>query len=121
MEFFLDGHMEAMSEIGGIARRHRYDTRMDLCLARFVERAESDGEDPLKVAYGLFRLLKISTKEMLFSAVREANGMGVSRLRYVESLLAPRKEREHEVYPQNVKLLDITYEKRELAEYDELA
>lgn len=96
-------------------------TRMDPSLARFVEKAESDGEDPLEVAYGLFRLLKISTKEMLCSAVREANSLGVSRLRYVESLLTPRKEREHGVYPQNMKLLDITYEKRELAEYDELA
>jgi hypothetical protein len=67
------------------------------------------------VAYGLFRLLKISTKEMLFSAVREANGPGVFKLRDVVSLLTSRKEWEHEVYPQNVKLLDITYEKRELA------
>lgn len=95
-------------------------TRMDPSIARFVERAEADGEDPLTVAYGLFRLLKMSTKEMLFSAVREANSLGVSRLRYVESLLTPRKERAYEVYPQNTKLLDITYEKRELAEYDEL-
>jgi hypothetical protein len=93
---------------------------MDPSIARFVERAESDGDDPLQVSYGLFRLLKIGSKEMLFSAVREANSAGIHKLRYVESLLIPRKE-DHAVYPQNMKLLDITYEKRELAEYDELA
>ncbi len=95
-------------------------TRMDSSIARFIEKAESDGDDPLQVAYGLFRLLKTGSKDMLFSAVREANSVGISRLRYVESLLMPRKQ-DHAVYPQNTKLLDITYEKRELADYDELA
>ena len=42
-------------------------------IASFLAMAESEGEDRLQVAHGLFRLLLGSSKEMLLSAVREAN------------------------------------------------
>ena len=56
-------------------------------IASFISMAESEGEDRLRTAHGLFRLLLSSSKEMLLSAVREANALHVHKLRYVESLL----------------------------------
>ena len=94
---------------------------MDKEIASFLAMAESEGEDRLHVAHGLFRLLLCSSKEMLLSAVREANALRVYKLRYIESLLGPRGPQEAAVYPQNASLLDISYQKRELTDYDELA
>jgi transposase len=37
MEFFLDGHLEAFREIGGIARSHRYDNLKSVVLRRKPE------------------------------------------------------------------------------------
>jgi hypothetical protein len=87
----------------------------------FLAAGESEGEDTLRAAYGLFRLLRSSSKEMLLSAVREANALHIHKLRYIESLIRPRGPEEAAVYPQNASLLDISYQKRELTDYDELA
>jgi hypothetical protein len=87
----------------------------------FLSVAESEGEERLTCAYGLFRLLRTSSKEMLLSAVREANTLRIFRLRYIESLLGPSDVESAAVYPQNASLLNISYEKRELTDYDELA
>jgi transposase len=84
-------------------------------IASFLDLAE----DPLRTAYGLFRLLRSSSKEMLLSAVREANSLHIVRLSYVESLLVPRGREDVAVYPQNVSLLDIAYQTRELTDYDD--
>lgn len=90
-------------------------------IVHFLTQAESEGEDPLFIAYGLFKLLRTSSKEMLLSAVREANDLRVYKLKYIESLLIPRDMKEESpVYPRNASLLDISYRKRELTEYDEL-
>ena len=94
--------------------------RMGNEIDQFLAAAESEGEDPRKVAHGLFRLLRSSSKEMLLSAVREANALTIHKLRYIESLLGPKGAEEVAVYPQNTTLLDISYEKRELADYDGL-
>ena len=94
--------------------------RMGNEIDHFLSGAASEGEDPLRVAYGLFRLLRISSKEMLLSAAREANALSIHKLRYIESLLGPKGAEEAAVYPQNTSLLDISYEKRELADYDGL-
>jgi hypothetical protein len=90
-------------------------------VASFLAMAESEGEDRLRTAHGLFRLLLGSSKEMLISAAREAISLHIHKLRYIESLLGPRGQKEAAVYPQNASLLDISYEKRELTDYDELA
>lgn len=96
--------------------------RMGEEIARFLARAGDEGDDPLAVAYGLFRLLKTSSKEMLLSAVREANSLNVHKVRYIESLLAPHAGKEESpVYPRDASLLDISYRIRELTDYDELA
>jgi hypothetical protein len=89
-------------------------------IGHFLTMGESEGEEPILVAYGLFRLLRGSSKEMLLSAVREANALHVYKLRYVESLIWPQGSNEAAVYPQNTSLLDISYEKRELTDYDGL-
>jgi hypothetical protein len=87
-------------------------------IASFLGLAEAEGEDPLRTAYGLFRLLLSSSKELLLSAVREANSLHIIRLSYLESLLAPRGREDVAVYPQNASLLDIAYQTRELTDYD---
>lgn len=52
---------------------------------------------------------------MVLSAVREANTLGIHKLGYIERLLGVHGP---SVYPQNASLLTISYEKRELADYD---
>jgi transposase len=104
---------------GKYERILRLMSHMDKEIAAFITRAEAEGEDPYAVAYGLFKLLRVSSKGMLLSAVREAHSLGSCRLRYVESLLLPRGKEDVAVYPQNASLLDIAYQRRELTEYDD--
>jgi transposase len=93
--------------------------RMDTEIERFLHTAEKEGEDPHVSAIKLFRLLKGMAKETLISAVREANSLGIYRITYVEGLLTPGFT-EQPVHPQKKELLEITYEGRNLADYDEL-
>lgn len=94
--------------------------RMDEAVALFLKRAESEGADPVKDAYVLFKLLKIVSKATLLSAVRQANALGTFQVAYLQTLLTPQAVKQQPVYPQNTGLLQIDYEKRELAQYDEL-
>jgi hypothetical protein len=58
---------------------------------------------------------------MLLSAVREANRIGTFKTRYIQSLLqAPQPQPLNPVFPQESKLLEIKYERRNLKDYDEL-
>jgi len=88
-------------------------------MATLFARAQAEGEDPQAIAYGLFRLLRSCSREMLLSAVREALSVGSHRLRFIESLLLPQGRNDVAVYPQNAALLDIAYQRRELTEYDD--
>jgi transposase len=99
-------------------RIYRLMQNMGKELASFLAHAE--GEDRLQAAHGLFRVLLASSKEMLLSAVREANSLHIYKVSYIESLLGPRKPEEAAVYPQNASLLAISYQRRDLADYDEL-
>jgi hypothetical protein len=105
---------------GKYERIYHLMKRMGKEMGHFLTAAESEGEDAFRTAYGLFRLLRSSSKEMLLSAVREANTLHRHKLRYIERLLGPRGPEEAAVYPQNASLLDISYQKRELTDYDEL-
>jgi hypothetical protein len=69
-----------------------------------------------------FKLLKHVSKAMLLSAVREANRIGTFNVRYVQSLLqAPHLQAPPTpVFPQERKLLEIGYERRNLKDYDDL-
>jgi len=94
---------------------------MDRSMEKFIGTAESEGLDPLDVAYELFKILRIVSKEMLLSAIRQANDLGISKVKYLKSLLKlPEDKKDTPVYPQDTKLLEITYEGRELRYYDEL-
>jgi transposase len=92
---------------------------MDISVRQFLAHAEQDGQDTTSTAYELFRLLRQVSKEMLLSAIREATSTGICRVKYLAQLLKVRhKIDDNPVYPQNHRLLDITYEGRDLSEYD---
>jgi hypothetical protein len=95
--------------------------QMDPALHHFLQEAEQEGHNPLDIAYDFFKLLKHVSKTMLLSAVREANRIGTFKIRYVQGLLqAPQPQPPNPVFPQESKLLDIDYERRNLKDYDEL-
>jgi len=96
--------------------------QMDPALHRFLQEAAQDGQNLQDMAYAFFKLLKHVSKTMLLSAVREANRIGTFKLRYVQSLLqVPQLQMPPTpVFPQESKLLDIGYERRNLKDYDEL-
>jgi transposase len=120
----LPSHRERLLERtphGKYARIYHLMRRMGKEIDHFLTMVESEGEDRLNCAYGLFRLLLGSSKEMLLSAVREANTLRIYKLHYLWRLLEPPGVRSMAVYPQNASLLAIAYEKRELTDYDHLA
>lgn len=96
--------------------------QMDPALHRFLYEAAQDGQKPQEIAYEFFKLLKHVSKAMLLSAVREANRIGTFKIRYVESLLqVPQLQMPPTaVFPQERKLLEIGYERRNLKDYDDL-
>jgi transposase len=94
---------------------------MDLCVRQFIAAAEQDGQEPMAVAYDLFNLLKQVSKGMLLSALREANAGGICRIKHLVHLLnLPHKTPDNPVYPQDGRLLNISYQERDLSEYDKL-
>jgi len=101
-------------------RIHQLMTGMDGALALFLKRAQGEGEDPVEASYTLFKLLKGASKHILLSAVREANTLGTFKVAYIKNLLQPSESKHHPVYPQDNKLLNITYERSDLAKYDDL-
>ncbi len=93
---------------------------MDQIIEQFLKYAEAEGQDPLVVAYGLFKLLKGTAKETIISAVKEAFSNKIYKLTYVQSLLLPSGHQQNPVHPQDAGLLNIDYEGRNLSDYDEL-
>lgn len=95
--------------------------KMDRSVEEFLRGAEAEGEDPIRFSYELFKILRATSKATLLSALREAVGLKIYRLHYIQSLLRlPQEKQDHPVYPQNQKLLEIHYQGRELKDYDEL-
>jgi transposase len=95
--------------------------QMDPALHHFLLEAGQEGQNPLDIAHEFFKLLKHVSKAMLLSAVREANRIGTFKIRYVQSLLqVPQPQPPNPVFPQESRLLDIDYERRNLKDYDEL-
>jgi hypothetical protein len=94
---------------------------MDPALHHFLQEAGEEGQNPFDIAYAFFKLLKHVSKAMLLSAVREANHIGTFKIRYVQTLLqVPQPQPPNPVFPQETKLLDIDYERRNLKDYDDL-
>jgi len=95
--------------------------QMDPALHHFLLEAGQEGQNPLEIAHEFFKLLKHVSKAMLLSAVREANRIGTFKIRYVQSLLqVSQPQPPNPVFPQESRLLDIDYERRNLKDYDEL-
>lgn len=95
--------------------------QMDPALHHFLHEAAQEGQKPVEIAYEFFKLLKHVSKAMLLCAVRDANRIGTFKIRYVQSLLqAPQPQPPKPLFPQESKLLDIDYERRNLKDYDEL-
>jgi len=95
--------------------------QMDPALHHFLQEAGQEGQNSLGMAYEFFKLLKHVSKAMLLSAVREANRIGTFKIRYVQGLLQlPHPQPQSPVFPQESKLLEIDYERRNLKDYDEL-
>lgn len=93
--------------------------RMNVDIARFIQNGEHDGNDPLKAAHILFRLLIQFGKTCLLSAVREAMSQKALRADVVAAILSkPASSPACPVTPHNGSLLAIYYEERSLAEYD---
>jgi hypothetical protein len=93
---------------------------MDKNIEQFIVCNQQEGQDPLAVAYGLFKLLKGNAKETLISAVKEALTGKIYKAAYVQSLLQPSGYQDNPVHPQDTGLLSIDYEGRDLSDYDEL-
>jgi transposase len=105
-----------------LQRIYQLMDHMDPALHRFLHEAAQEGQNPQEIAYEFFKLLKHVSKAMLLSAIREANRIGTFKARYVQSLLQlPTLQRPPTpVFPQESKLLEIGYERRNLKDYDEL-
>lgn len=102
-------------------RIYQLMSSVDPSVRQFLAAAEQDGQEPVAVAYELFKLIKQVSKGMLLSAVREANQGGICRVKHLVHILnVPHKTQDNPVYPQDQRLLDITYEGRDLSEYDKL-
>jgi len=94
---------------------------MDFCVRQFIAAAEQDGQEPMSVAYDLFTLLRQVSKGTLLSALREANQGSICRIKHLVHLLnLPHKTKDNPVYPQDERLLNISYQERDLSEYDNL-
>ena len=92
--------------------------RMDDAYKLFIERQETAAEQAA-VAQAIYQLLRKNSRGMVLSAVRELNGMGCAKLKTLMSRLnAPESESPPEVWPKDVRLLDLTYEERKLSDYD---
>ncbi len=101
-------------------RMHQLLKSMDKNIEHFLNRAEQEGQDPLEVAYELFKLLKGIARETLISAVKAAISIDTYRVTYIQGLLGPAGNQDNPVHPQNPGLLHISYEGRQLSDYDEL-
>lgn len=93
---------------------------MDKSIEHFLIRTEQERQDPLEVSYQLFKLLKGTAKETLISAVKSANSIDTYRVTYIQGLLSPAGHQDNPVHPQDPGLLHITYEGRQLSDYDQL-
>jgi len=93
-------------------------TNMDPIFGNFINNQENDTER-MDAAYQLFTLLKTHSRIMLISAVRELNALSCFKIKALRSLLQlPEPKESTLLWPQNQKLLNLTYEERNLNDYD---
>lgn len=91
---------------------------MDTAFRDFIS-LQDDDNHRVEAAYQLFQLLKTHSKAMLISAVRELNTMRCYKIKALRSLLhLPDPKDGDPLWPQNMQLLNLTYEERNLQDYD---
>ncbi|MCK5215843.1 MAG: IS21 family transposase [Candidatus Omnitrophica bacterium] len=91
---------------------------MDSTFKNFILFQDND-DHRIQAAYQLFQLLKTHSKSMLVSAVRELNSMKCFKIKALRSLLnLPEPKQGDPLWPQNIQLLNLTYEERNLNDYD---
>lgn len=92
---------------------------MDEVFGRFIEHQENESE-AMEAAYQLFILLKSHSRAVLISAVRELNSLGCFKVKALRSLLSlPEPKEAAPLWPVNQNLLNLTYQERSLADYDQ--
>jgi transposase len=80
---------------------------------------QDDDNQRVQAAYQLFQLLKTHSRAMLISAVRELKAMRCFKIKALRSLLhLPEPKEGDPLWPQNTQLLNLTYEERNLKDYD---
>ncbi len=91
---------------------------MDKAFLEFIAKQNSEDER-MRAAYELFTLLKTHSRAMLTSAVRELNALSCFKIKALRSLLQlPEPKESTLLWPQNQKLLNLTYAERNLNDYD---
>lgn len=91
---------------------------MDNAFNYFINNQDNDRER-IDAAYQLFTLLKTHSKTMIISAVRELNALSCFKIKALRSLLhLPEPKESAPLWPQNQNLLNLTYEERNLNDYD---
>jgi hypothetical protein len=114
-------HAEALLERTGHFKYRRIlqlIQSMDPAFRDFLA-AHQDETEKIQAAYELFRLLKIYSRAILSSAVRELAGMGVFKIKALRSLLnLPSPKETDPLWPSDPKLLTMTYTPRSLKDYD---
>jgi transposase len=93
-------------------------THMDPAFERFVAGQDNDIER-VNAAYQLFTLLRTHSRAVVISAARELIAMSCFKTRALMSLLnLPEPQEPGRLWPQDQKLLNLTYEERRLDDYD---
>ncbi|MBU4479780.1 MAG: IS21 family transposase [Candidatus Omnitrophica bacterium] len=93
-------------------------TGMDKAFLEFITKQDTEDER-MRVAYEFFTLLKTHSRAMVISAVKELNSMPCFKIKALRSLLhLPEPAESALLWPQNQKLLNLTYEERSLNDYD---
>ncbi len=80
---------------------------------------QDDESQREQVAYQIFQLLKTHSRAMLVSAARELVSMNCFKIKALRNLLnLPEPKEGNPLWPQNIQLLNLTYEERNLKDYD---
>jgi len=109
-----------LSSKAKIQRIHEVIKNMHPSIQQFLLRNQTCGEDPQKTAYEIFRVLKSHSRGIIISAVSECLRIKSPRLKTLLSYLHVNPSEDTEsVQPRNMELLSITYQARELEDYDE--
>ena len=81
--------------------------------------AQEDESERIQAAYEIFKLLRVYSRAILISAVRELAGIGSFKIKALRSLLnLPNPKEGGALWPADPKLLNLSYEPRRLEDYD---